>query len=87
MADGRTLVDEAAVANAHPNSDRPFGRDQYVDKFDTLTEDWISTEERDRFLGLVDRLPALSAEEVRALSVQVPSNRLDHPEQSEQGLF
>jgi 2-methylcitrate dehydratase len=87
MADGRTIVDEAAVADAHPNSDRPFGREQYVDKFDTLTEDWIDAGERERFLGLVDRLPDLSAEEVRALSVQVPSARLQHPEQSEEGLF
>ncbi|MFB6247263.1 MAG: MmgE/PrpD family protein [Salinibacter sp.] len=87
MADGRTVVDEAAVADAHPNSDRPFGREQYVDKFDTLTEDWIPAEERDRVLGLVDRLPELSAEAVRALTVQVPPGRLDHPEQSDRGLF
>jgi len=87
MADGRTIVDEAAVANAHPNSDRVFGREQYVDKFDTLTADRIEAEERDRFLGLVDRLPDLSAEAVRALSVQVPPDRLEHPEQSERGLF
>jgi 2-methylcitrate dehydratase len=87
MADGQTFVDEAAVANAHPNSDRPFGREDYVDKFDTLTEGWITTGERDRFLGLVDRLPELSTEEVRNLTVQVPPNLLVGSEQSDQGLF
>jgi len=87
MADGRTIVDEAEVANAHPNSDRPFGREDYIDKFDTLTDDWIPEAERDRFLDLATRLPELSAEEVRALTVQVPEDRLTHTEPTDEGLF
>jgi len=35
----------------------------------------------------VDRLPELSAEEVRSLTVQVPPNLLVGSEQSDQGLF
>jgi 2-methylcitrate dehydratase len=87
MEDGRTIENELAVANAHPNSDRAFGREDYVDKFDTLTDEWISDAERDRFLGLVDRLPELSAEEMRQLSVQVPDEKLTHPETADKGLF
>ena len=87
MADGRMIENELAVANAHPNSDRPFGREEYVDKLETLTEGWITTGERERFLELVDRLPELSAEEVRALTVQVPEDRLAHTAPTDEGLF
>jgi 2-methylcitrate dehydratase len=87
MADGRMIENELAVANAHPNSDRPFGREEYVDKLETLTEGWITTGERERFLELVDRLPELSAEEVRALTVQVSEDRLTHTAPTDEGLF
>jgi 2-methylcitrate dehydratase len=87
MADGRVIEDELAVANAHPNSDRPFGREEYVDKLETLTEGCITTGERERFLELVDRLPELSAEEVRALTVQVSEDRLAHTAPTDEGLF
>ena len=43
FTDGSTLVDELGVANAHPNGARPFAREQYVDKFRTLTEGLITT--------------------------------------------
>ena len=38
MKDGSTLVDEMAVANAHPGGARPFGREDYIGKFQTLTD-------------------------------------------------
>lgn len=69
MKDGSTLVDELGVANAHPAGAKPFGRADYIRKFDTLTKGLISTAERDRFLSLVQRLPTLTAEEVKQLNV------------------
>jgi len=87
MDDGRTIENELEVANAHPNSDRAFGREDYVDKFDSLTEGWITTNERERFLGLAERLPELTAEEVRSLDVQVPTDKLTHTAPTDEGLF
>jgi 2-methylcitrate dehydratase len=76
MRDGTTLVDELAVANAHPLGARPFGRDDYIRKFRTLTEGIVSTREANRFIEVVQDLPRLSAEELQMLNVAVPLGRL-----------
>jgi 2-methylcitrate dehydratase len=87
LGDGDVIVDELAVADAHPNGARPFGRAEYVRKFDTLTGGLIEPEERDRFLDLAQRLPRLTAAEVQSLTVQVPSERLTRRERDERGIF
>jgi len=87
MNDGSTIEGEKQRANAHPAGDRPFKRDNYVFKFDTLVEPMISTEERDRFISLVERLPELTAEEVVALNVQVPDEKLKLKERDTRGIF
>jgi 2-methylcitrate dehydratase len=69
FADGSELVDEIAVADAHPLGARPFAREDYVRKFRTLAEPVLEPEEIERFLELVQRLPELDAEEVRELSI------------------
>ncbi len=38
LKSGEVIVDELAVADAHPLGARPFARDQYVAKFRTLAE-------------------------------------------------
>ncbi|MDQ7041521.1 MAG: MmgE/PrpD family protein [Rhodothermus sp.] len=85
--DGSQLVDEIAVANAHPNGARPFRRPDYIRKFDTLTEAILDRTERDRFLGLVERLPELTPEEVLNLNVVVPRDWLTHAERDRRGIF
>ena len=81
--DGSTMVDEIAVADAHPNGARPFVRENYVEKFRTLAKGIIADEEQDRFLDLVQRLPELSADEVRKLSFVVEG--LEHT--GSKGIF
>ncbi|MEM1409478.1 MAG: MmgE/PrpD family protein, partial [Pseudomonadota bacterium] len=85
MDDGTVLEDEKAIANAHPLGARPFGREQYIHKFRTLTENILEPSEVDRFLELVQRLPDLSAAEVLALNPVVPSGFLE--ENQAKGLF
>ncbi len=68
MADGSVIEDEIAMADAHPLGARPFTRPDYVAKFRALAEGVVSGAEQDRFLGLVERLPELTADEVRQLS-------------------
>jgi len=67
--DGGEIVEEIAVADAHPLGARPFARADYVRKFRTLAAGVLDGEEIDRFLGLAERLPELSADEVRELSI------------------
>ena len=87
FSNGETLEDEMAVANAHCHGQRPFGRADYVKKFATLTEDLIAPAESNRFLELCERLPSLTADEVKLLNVQVDRQQLSHAERDTQGIF
>jgi len=69
LADGTRVVDEIAVADAHPLGARPFARADYVRKFRDLAAGVLAEEEADRFLALAERLPELTPAEVRGLSV------------------
>jgi 2-methylcitrate dehydratase len=69
LADGSTVTDEIAVADAHPLGARPFAREDYVRKFRLLAEPVLTPAEIDRFLGLAERLPELTADEVRELNI------------------
>ena len=71
MNDGTTIEDEIKRANAHPSGARPFVRENYIEKFDMLTNQLITNEERNRFIGLVENLKNLSSEEVKEINVQV----------------
>jgi 2-methylcitrate dehydratase len=69
LANGERIVDEIAVADAHPLGARPFARADYVRKFRTLADGVLTSAEADRFLGLAERLPELTPAEVGELNV------------------
>ncbi len=69
LTDGTTIVDQIAVADAHPLGARPFAREHYTQKFRALAADILEPAEIDRFLALVQRLPELSAQELGGLTV------------------
>jgi 2-methylcitrate dehydratase len=69
LTNGETLIDEIAVADAHPLGARPFERDDYIRKFRTLAEPVLSEDEINRFLDLAQRLPELTPEEVQQLTI------------------
>jgi 2-methylcitrate dehydratase len=69
LADGTRIVDEIAVADAHPLGARPFAREQYIAKFRTLADGVLADAEVERFLALAQRLPELSAIELGGLTV------------------
>jgi len=76
LRDGSSIVDEMAVANAHPLGAKPFGRDDYIGKFTTLTDGIISSREANRFLEAVQDLPRLKAGELHRLNVAMPAGTL-----------
>jgi len=84
---GEKLVDELGVANAHPAGAKPFKRADYIRKFDTLTEGIITKAERDRFIGLVEKLPQLTGAELQQLNVQISNDRLIQSKRDEKGIF
>lgn len=84
---GQKLVDELGVADAHPAGARPFKRADYIRKFDTLTADIITKQERDRFIDLVQNLQDLSADQVAQLNVQVAIDKLTNNKRDTKGIF
>ena len=83
LADGTRIVDEIAVADAHPLGARPFAREQYVQKFRTLADGVLPAAEIERFLDLAQRLPELTAEELGQLNVVTDLSDIALPK----GLF
>jgi 2-methylcitrate dehydratase len=73
LTDGTRIVDEIAVADAHPLGARPFARADYIKKFRTLADGILPQDEIERFLGLAERLPELTAEELGQLTVIAPA--------------
>jgi 2-methylcitrate dehydratase len=76
MNDGSRIVDEMAVANAHPLGAKPFGREDYIRKFQILTDGIISTRESNRFLEAAQDLARLPAGELHRLNVALPAGTL-----------
>ncbi|MET4783356.1 MmgE/PrpD family protein [Glaciihabitans sp. UYNi722] len=70
LTDGTTMVEEIAVADAHPLGAKPFAREQYIRKFHTLAAPVVDPAEITRFLDLVQRLPELGAEDLAGLTVR-----------------
>jgi 2-methylcitrate dehydratase len=85
LADGDQVVDEIRLADAHPAGARPFGRDQYVDKFRNLAVPVVGEEEAERFLALALRLPQLDPKEVRELTFTARPGAL--PATGRPGIF
>ncbi|MCA0216753.1 MAG: MmgE/PrpD family protein [Actinobacteria bacterium] len=80
LTDGSTIVDEIAVADAHPLGARPFARADYVGKFRILAEGVLAAAEIERFLDEAQRLPELT--DLSGLTL-----RGDFPAVTPKGIF
>jgi 2-methylcitrate dehydratase len=76
LTDGTTLVDEMAIANAHPLGATPFKRPDYINKFRTLSDGIIAAREADRFLEVAQNLPRLKPKELPLLNIALPAGTL-----------
>jgi 2-methylcitrate dehydratase len=83
LADGTRIVDEIAVADAHPLGARPFAREQYIQKFRTLSDGVLAPAEIERFLEVAQRLPELTADELAGLTVVTDLSDITNPK----GIF
>jgi 2-methylcitrate dehydratase len=86
LTDGSTIVDEIAVADAHPLGARPFGRADYIHKFRTLAADVLEAAEIERFLDVAERLPSLASDELAGLTITARPGLLDSVH-TPRGLF
>jgi 2-methylcitrate dehydratase len=85
LRDGREIVDEMAVANAHSLGATPWRRADYIRKFSILTEGVLDADEAARFLQAVQLLPQLKAYELAELNVALPAAGLTMSDQP--GIF
>lgn len=87
LDDGSVIADELEVADAHARGSSPFRRPRYVAKLDALAGDRLDAAERDRFLGLIERLAALTPAEVRGLNPALPLGSVARSERDTRGIL
>lgn len=87
LKSGEVIVDELAVADAHPLGARPFERAQYRDKFTALADGVIDAAEQQRFLTVVDDLAVLKPGSLGALNLRVDQVVLDKAPTIPSGIF
>ncbi len=71
MKNGSIFSEEINVADAHPAGKRPFEREQYIEKFKTLTNGIITEKESRRFLATVQNLRNLKYNNLQGLNIEV----------------
>ena len=74
MKDGSTIKSKLSVADAHPSGNRPFNREDYINKFKTLTKNFINQKESERFLNNAQSLRELGKSELYKLNIEVKSD-------------
>ena len=82
---GKKIIEELDKADAHPYGARPFRRENYINKFLTLTEGLIVSKERDRFLKTVQNLRNLKSGQLDKLNIEVRKSKIKH--NSKRGIF
>ena len=74
MKDGSKIKSKLSVADAHPNGNRPFKRQDYIRKFKNLTSNLVDQKEAERFLDNVQSLRELGKTELHKLNIKVKSD-------------
>lgn len=87
LKNGEVIVDEIAVADAHPLGARPFERKQYIGKFTELADGVVAESEQQRFLSVVENLPSAAPGSLGALNIAVESTVLDRAPIIPSGIF
>lgn len=86
MGSGEVIVDELAVADAHPAGAHPFERKDYVAKFAELAHGVIDWREQQRFLDVATCLRDLKRGSLGTLNTLV-DNRILEDEPTTYGIF
>ena len=73
---GKKISEQLEKADAHPYGNRPFKREDYINKFKTLTNKIISKKESLRFLNVVQKLKKLKGRDLSRLNIEVKKNYL-----------
>ena len=85
MKNGKKYIEQLERADAHPYGLRPFKREDYIKKFQTLTKDIIDEKESKRFLNLVQNLIKLKPGKLKDLNIVIKKNKIKR--NTKEGIF
>ena len=85
LNNGKKITEELDRADAHPYGARPFKRQNYINKFLTLTDSILDRKESDRFLKTVQNLKNLKQGQLDKLNIVVRKSKLKR--NSKKGIF
>ena len=85
LNNNKKIIEQLDKADAHPFGSRPFVRQNYINKFMTLTENIISKKESKRFLKTVQNLTKLKAGQLNKLNIEIKSSNLK--KNNKKGIF
>ena len=81
----KKLLNNLDRADAHPYGARPFKRQNYINKFLTLTDGILDKKESARFLKVVQNLKNLKAGQLDKLNIQIKKSQLKR--NTKKGIF
>ena len=76
LKNGKKIIEQQSVADAHPYGSRPFKRENYIKKFLTLTEKILDKKESSRFLKTVQNLKKLKSGQLSMLNIEVKKSKI-----------
>ena len=85
LNNGKKIIEQLDRADAHPYGARPFKRQNYIQKFLTLTNGILDKKESSRFLKMVQNLKNLKSGELNKLNIQVKRSQIK--KNTKKGIF
>ncbi len=76
LKNGKKIIEQQSLADAHPYGSRPFKRQNYIKKFLTLTEKILDKKESSRFLKTVQNLKKLKTGQLSMLNIEVKKSKI-----------
>jgi len=76
LNNGTKIIEALDRADAHPYGARPFKRQNYINKFLTLTHGILQKKESDRFLKTVQNLKNLKTGQLDKLNIEIKKSKL-----------
>ena len=76
LNNGKKVVEQLERADAHPYGARPFKRENYINKFKTLTDKILSKKESQRFLKVVQNLRNLKTGQLDKLNIEINNKKI-----------
>ena len=85
LNNGKKIAEQLDRADAHPYGARPFKRQNYIQKFLTLTDGILDKKESSRFLKIVQNLKNIKSGQLNKLNIQVKRSQIK--KNTKKGIF